>query len=276
MHIAVLPREITKLVKDIQINIGVDFTFGAGGHSKIILENMKNQNGKLVSLDRDITTKQFALPLEKIYEKRFMFYVDISYNMDKYVDKIDFILGDLGLSQMQLNESRGFSYKTNSPLNMQMGVDSLGSLSSFITTLSEYKIGEILREYGEEHQWRKIAAEIHTHRRSIYTTHDLKSIIEKVVKKDLNKALSRCFQAFRIFINQEFLILDKTLKVAYELLNNGGTMAIITFHSLEDRIVKTFFKSHLKELQLIMPQEDEVESNPQSRSAKLRIGKKIL
>jgi len=272
MHISVFPQEIKNLVKNLNNPLlSIDFTFGGGGHTKIILDNCSTN---VMALDRDVTTTPFADIIKNTYGDRFNFHVDISYRLKVYTNRADFILGDLGLSQMQLQNPRGFSYKDNSDLDMQMGVDSLGSLSNFLKSLSEYKIGEILREYGEEPQWRKISNAITNNRMAIHTTKDLKDLIAGVVKKDLNKALSRCFQAFRIFINQELLILDKTLEVAYEVLTKGGVLALITFHSLEDRIVKTFFKKNLIDLQLILPQEEEIMRNPSCRSAKLRIGVK--
>jgi 16S rRNA (cytosine1402-N4)-methyltransferase len=274
MHISVLKEEIQTIVQKYKesINIAVDFTFGGGGHSKIILDNSM---GKVIAIDRDVTTEKFALSMKTIYKERFEYHVDISYNMNIYTKSADLILGDLGLSQMQLADSRGFAYKHNSPLDMQMGVDSLGSVCSFLRSLSEYKIGEILREYGEEPQWRKIAASIVANKNRINDTFALRNIINGVVKKDVNKALSRCFQAFRIFTNQELIILDKTLQTAYELLKIDGIMLIITFNSLEDRIVKTFFKKYLTNLQLINPTFKEINENPQSRSAKLRVGFKV-
>lgn len=272
MHIAVLQEEIKNIIKSSHPRTSLDFTFGAGGHSKIILEN---SDSKLIAMDRDTSTEKFALPLLEAYGDRFKFYMDISSHMHLYTTSVDFILGDLGLSQMQLKEHRGFSYKYDSPLDMQMGLHSKGSLHSFIRTLSEYKLGEILREYGEEPQWRRIANLIHEERNSIHTTFHLKEVILQVVKYNTNQALSRCFQAFRIFINEELSILRTTLQGAYDLLNDGGKLAIITFDSLHDRTVKTFFNKKLHNTQLLRPTEKEVINNSQSRSAILRIGTKI-
>jgi 16S rRNA (cytosine1402-N4)-methyltransferase len=269
MHITILKNEIRNLVLKHNPSICIDFTFGAGGHSKIILECT---NGTLISLDRDNTTTIYA---DNLSCNNFKFYVDISYNMHLYTPITDFILGDLGISQMQLNTQRGFSYKEDAFLNMQMGVDSLGNLYDQIQELSEYKIGEILREYGEEPQWRKIAYAIYTNKQKIVTSNHLKDIITSIVKYHPHKALSRCFQAFRIFINQELSILEKTLKVGYDLLKPNGVFAIITFHSLEDRIVKTFFKKKLINTYYIIPTLEEQTENPQCRSAKLRIGQKL-
>jgi 16S rRNA (cytosine1402-N4)-methyltransferase len=283
-HISVLTNEIKDLVKNFVDNnlikdtsYAIDFTFGAGGHSKIILDNWY-KNGKLIAIDRDPFTENFATKIKEEYKERFDYYNDISSNMKKYIkNNVRFILGDLGLSQMQLNNKRGFAYKDDSFLDMQMGVESLGSLASFLKTLSPFKIGEILREYGEEPHWKKIANKIHEKKNTINTTGDLKEVIESILhKKEINKSLSRCFQAFRIFINGELSILENTLKNAYDLLEDGGIMAIITFHSLEDRIVKLFFKEYLYETKIIYPSEEEITINSQSRSAKLRVGKKII
>lgn len=287
-HISVLTNEIKNLVKNFvennnfeknHIPIAIDFTFGAGGHSKIILENWY-KNGKLIGIDRDPFTETFGKKIKDEYGHKFDYYNDISTNMKNYInnnEKVKFILGDLGLSQMQLNNKRGFAYKDDSFLDMQMGVESLGSLSNFLKTLSAFKIGEILREYGEEPCWKKIANTISEKKNTINTTTDLKKIIESIVhRKEINKSLSRCFQAFRIFINDELSILENTLKTAYDLLDNNCILAIITFHSLEDRIVKIFFKEYLYETKIIYPSEEEININSQSRSAKLRVGKKVL
>lgn len=284
MHIAVLQNEIKNIIIDLykknKINNAIDFTFGAGGHSKIILEN---SSCSLIAIDRDPTTNRFTENIIKTYGNRFNYYNDVSNNIKKYSQEnsIDFILGDLGLSQMQLNEDRGFSYQSETFLNMQMGVGSLGSLDSFLKTLSEYKIGEIIRNYGEEASWRKIAKNIkeYSSHNSIKTTLDLKNIIAECFPKNykfLNKTLSRCFQAFRIFINQELEILEETLNQIEKILKPGGMVAIITFHSLEDRIVKTFFKKHFNHSDFLIPTEEEISQNSQARSAKLRLGFKKI
>lgn len=285
-HIAVLQKEINFLINNIiqkfletntnQNFTAIDFTFGAGGHSEIILNNLQNlQNYQLISLDRDPSTQIFSTPLLNTY-KNFVYFNDISYNMTKYINinhKVYFILGDLGLSQIQLNNQRGFAYKDNSILDMQMGIDSIGSLHQHLKSLSEFEIGNILREYGEELHWKKIAKEIAAHKKKINTTDDLKNLIKNIISpKYVNKSLSRCFQAFRIFINQELTILEKTLKTAYDILEPNGCLAIITFHSLEDRLVKTFFKHFFKKQELIYPSSEEIVINSQSRSSKLRIG----
>jgi 16S rRNA (cytosine1402-N4)-methyltransferase len=290
MHISVLKNQINFLIKK-QINFinnenyftAIDFTFGAGGHSQIILSNLNLENGKLIGIDRDPVTKIFAEKLkEKYQDQNFQYYNDISSNMKNYInekDKVYFILGDLGLSQIQLNNPRGFAYKEDSILDMQMGVGSLGKLFTFIQETNVNKIGEILREYGEEPNWYKISLKIYKNRNEINTTFKLKEVILSALKlkpQEENKCLSRCFQAFRIFINDEIEILIKTLKVAYDILEENGLLVIISFHSLEDKIVKMFFKQYLKEIEVIYPSEEEILENKQSRSATLRIGRKIL
>lgn len=275
-HIAVLQEEIKNLVLKIQPNKALDFTFGGGTHSKIILEN---SHCTLLSMDRDPNINIFTDVIYKTYPKRFRFVNDVSYNMKQYVEEVDFILGDLGLSQIQLNSERGFAYNKNSKLDMSMGVDARGSLIDILPTLEEREIGEILREYGEEENWKKIAKNIYNRKSNIYTSEDLKLTIIQAINNTIdnnnaNKVLSRCFQAFRIYINKEITTLDKTLQVAYDVLKPGGTLAIITFNSLEDRAVKLFFKFKLKYNKLISPTEEEIEFNSQSRSAKLRIGTK--
>lgn len=271
-HISVLPNEIKDLILKQKPQKAVDFTFGAGGHSRIILDN---SNCSLIAFDRDASTKYFADKMQSIYKDRFQFYNDISANLHHHVkEKQDFIMGDLGLSQMQLASDRGFAYSKNSSLEMNMGVESLGTLKDVIKTLSEEDIYYILAEYGEEPQARKISKAIHMQRMWLDNSEDLKRVILNNIRnhQEENKVLSRCFQAFRIYINREIAVLEKTLTLAFDLLNPSGMLAIITFHSLEDRAVKIFFKQKFKNHSLILPKEEEIEANSQSRSAKLRVG----
>ena len=288
MHISVLKKEIDLLIKRITMNKNnfdnykaIDFTFGGGGHSEIILSNWY-QNGQLIAIDRDPVTEIYAKRLKEKYGQMFQYYNDISLNMRNFIsnnDKVLFILGDLGLSQIQLKNKRGFAYKEDSNLDMQMGIGSLGNLFIFLQNTTLNKIGEILREYGEEPQWYKISIKIYENRHNLTTTFQLKKTILSAINlnyKEENQCLSRCFQAFRIFINDEIEILIKTLKISYDTLMENGILGIITFHSLEDRIVKNFFKKYLKEIEIIYPSEEEILINKQSRSATLRVGKKIF
>lgn len=271
-HIPVLPSQIQNLIKEHQPARVLDFTFGAGGHSRICLEN---SNCILTAFDRDGDTVQYSNKFKEQYGDRFHFYKDISSNIGLYVEKKqDFILGDLGLSQMQLASDRGFAYNKNSNLEMSMGVESLGALKDIIKNLGEEAIYNILMEYGEEPQSRRISRAIYLNRMKLNNSDDLKRVILDSLynHKEENKVLSRCFQAFRIYINQEISTLEKTLTIAYDLLNEGGVLAIITFHSLEDRAVKIFFKHKFKKSSLMVPTKDEMDKNSQSRSAKLRVG----
>lgn len=274
-HIPVLQKEVTEIVKILSPKISIDFTFGAGGHTKIILNN---SNSTVFSFDRDISTKKFA---DHITEKRFFYINDVSSNIDKYNDikHVDFILADLGLSQMQLTESRGFSYLTDDELNMQMGVESLGKISSLINSMSEYKLQQIIRIYGEDKQWKKITNAIIEARKkkNIITTFQLKDIIKNAIGDyHLYKTLSRCFQALRMYTNNEINILQDTLNKSLKILNNHGCMAFIGFHSIENKIIKDFFKTHLNNIKIFSPTEEEISMNPQSRSALLRIGFKSI
>jgi 16S rRNA (cytosine1402-N4)-methyltransferase len=271
-HISVLPNEIKDLVIRYSPVRAIDFTFGAGGHSRIILEN---SNCVLNAFDRDETTKVYANELKEKYKERFFFHNDVSLNLQSYIsNNQNFILGDLGLSQMQLASDRGFAYNKNSDLQMSMGVGSLGDLKTILKNLTEEKIYEILMEYGEEPNSKSISRAIYIERNHINTSDELKKIVLSCIKRKIeeNSTLSRCFQAFRIYINEEIYILEKTLQIAYNNLEKNGILAIITFHSLEDRAVKIFFKHKFKKNFLVVPTNEEMAGNNQSRSAKLRYG----
>ncbi|OED45571.1 16S rRNA (cytosine(1402)-N(4))-methyltransferase [Rickettsiales bacterium (ex Bugula neritina AB1)] len=275
-HICVLKSEITEIIKEISPKFSLDFTFGAGGHTKIILNN---SSSIVYGFDRDITTKKFANHLQQEYQNRFFYINDISSNVNEYnyIKNIDFILSDLGLSQMQLKSNRGFSYLRNEELDMQMGIKSLGKISHIINNINEYKLQEILRLYSEDKHWKKITKSIIEERQKYYisTTFQLKDIINKVVgNKNLYKSLSRCFQALRIYTNNEIFILQETLEKSFNILNKGGCMAFIGFHSIENKIIKNFFKIYLKNIKTFSPTSEEIDSNSQSRSAFMRIGVK--
>lgn len=274
-HIAVLQKEIAEIVHSLSPKVSVDFTFGAGGHTKIILDN---SNSFVFGFDRDITTQNFA---NHINEKRFSYINDVSSNIDKYsnIKNVDFILADLGLSQMQLTASRGFSYLTDDELNMQMGIESLGKISSLINSISEYKLQQIIRVYGEDKQWKKITNAIIEARKKkdITTTFQLRDIIRNAIGDyHLYKTLSRCFQALRIYTNNEINILQDTLHKSLKILNNNGCMAFMGFHSIENKIIKDFFKMHLNNIKIFSPTKEEIAINPQSRSVLLRIGFKNI
>ncbi len=270
MHIPVLLNEI---IEQIESNKNyVDCTLGFGGHSKEILK--KNRpNGKVLGIEIDKEIFEKTIKYERLIA------VNDSYvNLEKIVKKHNFkdisgILLDAGMSSYHIDLSgRGFSFNKDEPLLMNYG--SGISAEEIINEYSEDEIERILREYGEEKFSRKIAKKIveERKRKRIKSTLQLVEIVRKIVPRSKINPATRTFQAIRIEANKELENLESVLPQALKLLNRGGKLFIISFHSLEDRIVKNFIKNNQLELNKpIIPSEQEIKSNPRSRSAKLRI-----
>jgi len=270
MHIPVLLNEI---IEQIEPNKNyVDCTLGFGGHSKEILKK-NGPNGKVlgIEIDKEIFEKT-------IKDERLIAVNDSYINLEKIVKKHNFkdisgILLDAGMSSYHIDLSgRGFSFNKDEPLLMNYG--SGISAEEIINEYSEDEIERILREYGEEKFSRKIAKKIveERKRKRIKSTLQLVEIVRKIVPRSKINPATRTFQAIRIEANKELENLESVLPQALKLLNRGGKLFIISFHSLEDRIVKNFIKNNQLELNKpIIPSEQEIKSNPRSRSAKLRI-----
>ena len=283
--------------------IYVDGTFGGGGHSSQILAKLTT--GKLIAIDKDNTALQvgkerFGDSSNLVLIKNdFKNIVEVLDQLN--IDKIDGVLLDLGVSSYQLDTAgRGFSYRFDAPLDMRMDQDSDFSAYDVVNNYSDSELSEIFFKYGEEPMARKIARQIVETRKvkPIETTGELAKIIEKVVyKKKGSNPCTKTFQAIRIEVNSELERLDKAINSMIDRLNSGGRIAIITFHSLEDRIVKTVFKQrssdcicdksipvcicgHKKEINIltkkpIVASEEEQKENTRSTCAKLRIAEKI-
>lgn len=281
--------------------IYVDGTIGGAGHSSVIIKEL--ENGLLIGIDRDLE----ALAASK---KRLEAYSNVKYVHGKHEDmkehinnlgiqKVDGILLDLGVSSYQIDEgSRGFSYTKNAKLDMRMDQTQTISASDIVNTYKSEELEEIFLKYGEEKFSKRIAERIVREREKnlIQTTYELADIIRKAVPDDAVNSFKRIFQALRIEVNGELKDLKKAIVDAVDLLNSGGRLCIITFHSLEDRIVKeTFvelqgkctcpkdfpkcvcgFVSHGKIItkKAIIPSKEEQEKNPRSKSAKLRVFEK--
>lgn len=270
MHIPVLLNEI---IEQIESNKNyVDCTLGFGGHSKEILKK-NGPNGKVlgIEIDKEIFEKT-------IKDERLIAVNDSYVNLEKIVEKHNFkdisgILLDAGMSSYHIDLSgRGFSFNKDEPLLMNYG--SGISAEEIINEYSEDEIERILREYGEEKFSKKIAKKIveERKRKRIKSTLQLVEIVRKIVPRSKINPATRTFQAIRIEANKELENLESVLPQALKLLNRGGKLFIISFHSLEDRIVKNFIKNNQLELNKpIIPSEQEIKSNPRSRSAKLRI-----
>jgi len=298
-HISVLYHEIITALNPNSNGHYIDGTVGAGGHAWGIL-NASKPEGKLLGLDLDPQALVLANQRLSIFENRY-YLVQSSYtNMRNEALKIgwsqiDGITLDLGVSSMQLDSSeRGFSFRFDSPLDMRFGDNSQPTAADLLNNLSETQIATILWEYGEERFSRRIARMI-CENRPMRTTQQLSKIVERAYGKNNNRIhpATRTFQAIRIAVNQELQAIQDVIPTAIDILRPGGRLAIIAFHSLEDRIVKTIFrreskdcicppeqvictcnhKAQIKEISKkpIEPNEYEKEGNQRARSAKLRI-----
>ena len=276
----------------------VDCTFGGGGYSK---ELLKYPGVKIIALDRDKSAVTRAKDLEKKFPTKFSFYNEKFSNLDKVIKKEnrpDVIIFDLGLSTFQLQDySRGFSFKATEKIDMQMGL-SENSAEDVINTLNENSLKLIIKILGEEQEAGRIAKNIIIARKlkKIDTVTELVKIIEASKKKNYNKKINVCtkiFQALRIFVNKETTELMEGLIKASQLIKFGGKIIVISFHSIEDKIIKYYFtnySSNKSNPSRYMPTEDnkknsffekyknnfltptleELIKNPASRSAKLR------
>ena len=296
MHVSICVDEILNFF-DIQPGQqGLDCTFGYGGHSRRMLEKLQGQ-GKLVSLDVDPIESEksrkrlndlgFGDDILKVKLINFM-------NIDEVVKeegKFDFILADLGVSSMQIDDpSRGFSYKIEGPLDLRMNPNTGISAAKRLETISQDELTTILIENSDESYAKNIASAIVSYRKkgqSPKTTTELKNIIEGAVptkdKDEIKKTCARVFQAIRIDINQEYEALYTLLEKIPNALNEGGKVAILTFHSGEDRLVKKSFKEfynlglysdYAKEI--IRPSAEECNKNPRAKSTKMRWAIKAL
>ena len=243
-HISVMPCETLELLDVKQDGIYVDGTLGRGGHSKLILDKLIN--GKLYCFDLDEQAIRESKQLLKDYDN--VIYIHDNFmNMNKYVDQVDGILLDLGVSSPQFDEAeRGFSYQNDGPLDMRMNQEDKLSAYDVVNKYSEEKLAKVLYEYGEEKFSRNIARKI-VEARPINTTYELVDVIKsalpaKVLSKKGHPA-KQTFQAIRIEVNHELDSLKSFLDSFDEILKVDGRVVIITFHSLEDRLVKQCFKN---------------------------------
>jgi len=276
MHIPVLQKEVLEMLSPKPNENFIDCTIGEGGHGLAILEMIKPK-GKILGIDQEIRLKKG--------DKRLILVEDNFANLKSIVDNYKFyniqgILFDLGMSSWHLEESgRGFSFKRPEPLDMRFSKENSLTAEKIVNYWSKPEIERILREYGEEKKALKIAQKIIELRGTL----QIKTVPQLVkITDSLGVSPQRTFQALRIAVNDELNNLKKALPQAKELLNKGGRLAVISFHSLEDRIVKNFFKDYFQKGQLkiltkkpIIPSDEEIKNNPRSRSAKLRVVEKI-
>ncbi len=283
----------------------LDATFGAGGYSRAILEAA---DCRLYSIDRDETAKKFAFELEKKFPKNFVFLqgkFSESQKLlaEKNVSELDGIVLDIGVSSMQLDDrDRGFSFDSDAKLDMRMDQTMHYSAYELVNETSEEELADIIKEFGEEPKARKIARKITEKRKikPITSCRDLADIVRSLYPGySKTDPATRTFQALRIFINQELDELKAVLDSSVSLLKKDGRLVVVTFHSLEDAIVKKFLKNqsgankaisrylpenfaektvknfHLITKSAISPSDEEVAANPRSRSSKLRAAIRI-
>ena len=305
-HIPVLYYETLDNLVINPDGIYIDCTLGGGSHSEGILERLSDK-GLLISIDQDTNAIEYSKKkLEKFGSKWKVFKGNFE-NIDTIaymagIDKVDGILMDIGVSSKQLDDTeRGFSYRYDVKLDMRMNTEQKISAYDVVNTYSEEQLSKIIFEYGEERHARKIAKLIVEERKSspIEKTSDLIALIKRAYPERASKhPAKKTFQAIRIEVNRELEVLENAMSKAVELLKVGGRLAIITFHSLEDRIVKNKFKDlatackcpkdipiclcgGVKKFEIItkkpiIPINDELKNNNRAHSSKLRILERIL
>lgn len=296
-HVPVLLQESIDGLNIKPDGIYVDVTFGGGGHSREIL-NRLGENGHLYSFDQDEDAEKNILDDDRFTFVRSNF--RYLHNWMRYynVAHIDGLLADLGVSSHHFDdETRGFSFRFDAPLDMRMNNRSGVTAAEILNTYSEEMLADIFYIYGELKNARKIASAIVKARsyKNIEKTGDLMQETEKLFLREREKKeIAKLFQALRIEVNHEMDALKEMLNGAKEILNEGGRLSVITYHSLEDRIVKNMMKAgnvegrvtqdfygrteapfRLISNRVITPSEEEQERNPRSRSAKLRIAEKV-
>jgi len=295
-HTPVLLKEVIDGLEIIEDGIYVDCTFGGGGHSKAILEKLGSR-GRLFVFDQDETAKQNVPDDERVVFIQQNFRHLQRFLRVHKVLAVDGILADLGVSSHQFNEAeRGFSTRFDAALDMRMDNRQQTTAAGILDRYSELQLHKIFEKYGEVTNSKTLAKTIVEQRSiaAIKTISQFKQAVHQVVKGNPNKYFAQVFQALRIEVNDEMGALKEMLQQALQVLKPGGRIAVITFHSLEDRMVKNFFKQGtFDEVQAddvygtkqenpflvitkkpVVPGEKEVKENSRSRSAKLRIAAK--
>jgi 16S rRNA (cytosine1402-N4)-methyltransferase len=284
-HISVMPTEALDNLLHNKEGDYLDCTFGTGGHSRRILENI-GISGSLKAIDKDPKVQKFA---NQILDKRFEFknisFSDLENSFPS--ESFDGMLIDLGISSFQLDDhSRGFSFKSDSILDMRMNQTQGLTAFEWLNSANEKEIADTFYYLGEERKSRALAKQIVEKRkkRKISLTSDLTNLKFPYSRSKKHPA-TNIFRAIRMFINNEIEELISVLKSSLSLLKKGGKLVVISFHSIEDRIVKNFLRGRLENVslesyvksegKLIKPTEEEVFNNPRSRSAILRVGKKL-
>ena len=295
-HVPVLLQEVIDYLNIIPSGIYVDCTFGGGGHSKKILEQL-NSEGKLIVFDQDEDARK-NLPTDD----RVIFVPHNFRHLQRFLRfhkilKVNGILADLGVSSHQINvPERGFSTRFNAALDMRMNQKETKTAGDVLKNYSEEKLHKIFEQYGEVTNSKTLAKTIVDLRKTeaLNTINEFKNAVYPIVKGNPEKYFAQVFQALRIEVNDELNALKEMLEQAVNVLDEGGRIAVITFHSLEDRIVKNFFKNGNFELEQtndlygnpqlnvlkvitkkpVSPSSQEIKNNPRARSSKLRVAEK--
>ena len=296
-HIPALLPECMEGLRILPDGTYVDVTFGGGGHSREIIRHL-GPEGRLLAFDQDLDAQQYSLDDDRFtfihsnfrFLKNFLRYYQ--------AEHIDGLLADLGVSFHHFDEAeRGFSFRFDGALDMRMNQQSPLTAATLLNSYDEERLSDIFYLYGELPQARKLANAIVKSRQMnpLQTINNLLEVVRPYInRKQEKKELAQLFQALRIEVNAEMESLRKMLRQALDVLNPGGRLVVLTYHSLEDRLVKNFFKTgnfegkadkdffgkittpfKLINRKVIVPTEDEIERNPRSRSAKLRIAEKL-
>jgi 16S rRNA (cytosine1402-N4)-methyltransferase len=299
-HTPVMLKEVIHYLCPQMGKTYLDGTFGAGGYSRAIL---LTDGTKVIAVDRDSSVSKYATDLQEQYSGRFQLNIDSFSNIKSLLhgQTVDGVVLDLGVSSMQLDEGeRGFSFMKDGPLDMRMS-NAGPSAADFINNASEQEIADVIFNYGDETQSRKIAKFI-VHERAqapITTTARLASIVHKAIGSRRGKidSATKTFQAIRIHVNDEIGELSKLLDVVADVLNIGGIVVVVTFHSIEDRVVKKYLQGasekkiaiskyakvqhpqdavyKLLTTKVVIRSDQEIKKNPRARSAKLRAAIKV-
>jgi 16S rRNA (cytosine1402-N4)-methyltransferase len=305
VHVPVLSKQSIELLNPQPGDAFVDCTLGAGGHTRLILERIA-PNGRLLAIDRDEVAVEAAkvafadtAPPPTFVQGDFRDLARLA--REAGVEVADGVLFDLGLSSVQLDDpERGFSFRHDGPLDMRMDRHSSVTAAEVVNALPERELAEVIRRLGEE-RWAVRVAKFIVARRPLRTTRDLAAAVEAAIPRgawppDLHPA-TRTFQAIRMHVNDELGSLEEGLRGALEIAQPGGRIAVISFHSLEDRLVKSFFLTESRDClcppgqpvctchhrasvrvltrKPVRPSPEEVAGNPRSRSARLRVAERL-
>ena len=295
-HRPVLLKESVDALVHNPDGVYVDVTFGGGGHSREILSRL-SEKGRLYSFDQDLDALNNTIDDSRftLINQNFRF---LENSLLMYgITKVDGILGDLGVSSHQFDEAgRGFSIRSDAPLDMRMNALQTVNAQMVVNDYDEERLADIFYYYGELREARKLAREVVHYRKNkkIETTEELKKVFSYIPAHKSNKFFAQIFQAIRIEVNQELDALKEMLEQSLRILNEGGALVVISYHSLEDRLVKKFLRNgmfegeperdiygnfhkpfKLMQSKAIIPTDEEITENSRARSAKMRVGNKI-